>query len=82
MCIDYTDLNKAISKKPFPFPWIDQIVDAVAGHAVFCFLDTYKGYHHIQMDDEDMGKTALVTNDNTFCYTRMSFRLKNTEAES
>lgn len=34
MYIDNTDLNKAIPKKLFPLPRIDQVVDAVAGHAV------------------------------------------------
>lgn len=37
MCIDYLDLNKAISKKPFPLPQIDQVVDTVAGHVVSVF---------------------------------------------
>lgn len=45
MCIDYTDLNKTISKKPFLLPCIDQVVDTVVGHEVLCFLDADKGYH-------------------------------------
>lgn len=39
MCIEYTDLNKAILKNPFPLPCIDQVVDAVVGHEVLYFLD-------------------------------------------
>lgn len=31
MCIDFTDLNKAISKNPYPLPKINQYVDSVAG---------------------------------------------------
>nr|AAT85175.1 putative polyprotein [Oryza sativa Japonica Group] len=31
MCIDYTDLNKACPKDPYPLPHIDQIVDSTAG---------------------------------------------------
>nr|ABA99479.1 retrotransposon protein, putative, unclassified [Oryza sativa Japonica Group] len=31
MCIDYTDLNKACPKDPYPLPRIDQIVDSTAG---------------------------------------------------
>nr|AAU90124.1 putative polyprotein [Oryza sativa Japonica Group] len=31
MCIDYTDLNKACPKDPYPLPRIDQIVDSIAG---------------------------------------------------
>lgn len=31
MCIDYTSMNKAISKKAFPLSQIDQVVDVVVG---------------------------------------------------
>ena len=31
MCVDYTSLNKACPKDPFPLPRIDQIVDSTAG---------------------------------------------------
>src|SRR5213083_684450 len=31
VCIDYTDLNKAYPKDPFPLPRIDQIVDSTGG---------------------------------------------------
>ena len=31
LCIDFTDLNKACLKDPFPLPRIDQIVDSTAG---------------------------------------------------
>lgn len=41
MCIDYTDLNKAYPKDPFPLPCIDQIVDSTAGCDLLCFLDAY-----------------------------------------
>jgi hypothetical protein len=37
-CIDYTSLNKACSKVPFPLPRIDQIVDSTAGVSYFAFL--------------------------------------------
>ncbi len=31
MCIDYTSLNKACPKDPYPLPRIDQIVDSTSG---------------------------------------------------
>jgi hypothetical protein len=31
MCIDYTNLNKAYPKDPYPLPRIDQIVDSISG---------------------------------------------------
>lgn len=78
MCINYTNLNKAIPKKLFPLPRIDKVVDAVTEHEVLCFLDAYKIYHRIPIVPEDMEKMTFVTDDGIFCYTRMP---KNVQAE-
>nr|CAD40917.1 OSJNBa0088K19.3 [Oryza sativa Japonica Group] len=77
MCIDYTDLNKACPKDPYPLPRIDQIVDSTAGCDLLCFLDAYSGYHQIRMAREDEEKTAFITPIATYCYTTMPFGLKN-----
>ena len=39
MCIDFTDLNKACPKDPFPMPKIDQLVDATVDHPRMSFLE-------------------------------------------
>ena len=44
MCVDYTGLNKACPKDPFPLPRIDQVVDSTSGCETLCFLDAYSGY--------------------------------------
>jgi hypothetical protein len=49
MCVDYTSLNKACPKDPFPLPRIDQVVDSTAECETLCFLDAYSGYHQIGM---------------------------------
>src|SRR5438105_14710560 len=77
VCVDYTDLNKACPKDPFPLPRIDQIVDSTAGCDLLCFLDAYSGYHQISMCREDEEKTAFVAPSGVYCYTRMPFGLKN-----
>ena len=41
VCIDFTDLNKASPKHPFPMPKIDQLVDATVGHPRMSFLDAF-----------------------------------------
>ena len=41
VCVDFTDLNKACPKDPFPMPKIDQLVDATAGHPRMSFLDAF-----------------------------------------
>ena len=45
MCIDYTSLNKACPRDPYPLPRIDQIVDSTSGCDLLCFLDAYSGFH-------------------------------------
>ena len=41
VCVDFMDLNEACSKDSFPMPWIDQLVDARAGHPQMSFLDAF-----------------------------------------
>jgi hypothetical protein len=45
MCIDYTSLNKACPKDPYPLPRIDQIVDSTSGCDLLSFLEAYSGFH-------------------------------------
>ena len=61
LCVDFKDVNKACPKDPFPLPRIDQIVDAMAGHDLLCFLDAYSGYHQIKMKESDQKATAFIT---------------------
>jgi hypothetical protein len=77
MCIDYTSLNKACPKVPFPLPRIDQIVDSTAGCELLCFFDAYSGYHQIKTDQL---VTSFITPFGMFCYVTMSFGLRNAGA--
>ncbi|CAN6456006.1 unnamed protein product [Victoria cruziana] len=80
LCIDFRDLNKATPKDDYPLPNIDLLVDSTAGHAMFSFMDGYSGYNQIRLAPEDQPKTSFTTSWGTFCYTIMSFGLKNTGA--
>jgi hypothetical protein len=80
MCVDYTDLNKHCPKDPFGLPRIDQVIDSTAGCDLLCFLDCYSGYHQIAIKEEDQEKTAFITPFGAYCYTTMSFGLKNADA--
>ncbi|KAJ9544306.1 hypothetical protein OSB04_024013 [Centaurea solstitialis] len=77
VCIDFTDLNKACPKDPFPLPHIDAMVDATAGHELLTFMDAYSGYNQILMHTDDQEKTAFMTNKGIYCYKVMPFGLKN-----
>ena len=80
MCIDYTGLNKACQKDPFPLPRIDQIVDSTSGCETLCFLDAYSGYHQIAMKESDQLMTSFITMFGSFYYVMMPFGLKNVGA--
>ena len=45
MCIDYTSLNKACPRDPYPLTRIDKIVDSTSGCHLLSFLDAYSCFH-------------------------------------
>ena len=47
VCIDYRKLNEATAKDHFPLPFIDQMLERLAGNEYFCFLDGFSGYFQI-----------------------------------
>ena len=51
--IDYQKLNKATRKDHFPLPFLDQMLDRLAGHEYYCFLNGYLGYNQITISPED-----------------------------
>jgi hypothetical protein len=53
MCIDYRKLNKATKKDHFPLLFIDDMLERLANHSYFCFLDRYSGFMQIPIDLED-----------------------------
>ena len=77
ICIDYRRLNKATRKYHFPLPFIDQMLNRLAGNEYFCFLDGYLGYNHIAIAPEDQEKTTFTYPYGTFAFRRMEFGLCN-----
>jgi hypothetical protein len=52
-------------------------VDSTATCELLSFLDTYSGYHQINLATNDEEKTSFITPFGIFCYTKMAFELKN-----
>ncbi|XP_057770694.1 uncharacterized protein LOC130990481 [Salvia miltiorrhiza] len=80
VCIDYRMLNAATRRDHFPLPFIDQMLDRLAGYEFYCFLDGYSGYNQIMIAPEDQDKTAFTCPYGIFAYRRMSFGLCNAPA--
>nr|GEX39219.1 reverse transcriptase domain-containing protein [Tanacetum cinerariifolium] len=77
VCIDYRKLNEATRKDHFPLPFMDQMLERLAGNEYYCFLDGFSGYFQIPIDLKDQEKTTFTCPYGTFSYKRMPFGLCN-----
>lgn len=57
VCIDYRKLNDATRKDHFALPFMDQMLERLAGNEYYCFLDCFLGYFQIPIDPHDQEKT-------------------------
>ncbi|CAA7037213.1 unnamed protein product [Microthlaspi erraticum] len=80
MCIDYRKLNAASRKDHFPLPFIDQMLERLANHHYYCFLDGYSGFFQIPIHPNDQEKITFTCPYGTFAYKRMPFGLCNAPA--
>ena len=77
ICINYRKLNKATRKDHFPLPFLDQLLDRLARHEYYCFLDGYSDYNKIAIALKDQEKTTFTCPYGTFAFRRMPFGLCN-----
>ncbi|GJW39470.1 reverse transcriptase domain-containing protein [Tanacetum coccineum] len=77
VCIDYRKLNDATRKDHFPLPFMDQMLERLAGNEYYCFLDGFLGYFQIPINPQDQEKTTFTCPYGTFAYRRMPFSLCN-----
>ncbi|GJU32296.1 reverse transcriptase domain-containing protein [Tanacetum coccineum] len=70
-------LNEATRKDQFPLPFMDQMLERLAGNEYYCFLNGFSGYFQIPIDPHDQEKTTFTCPCRTFAYRRMPFGLCN-----
>ena len=80
VCIDYRKLNTSTRKDHFPISFVDQMLERVAGHEFYCFLDGYFRYNQIEIALEDQEKTTFTCPFDTFAFRKMPFGLCNASA--
>ncbi|GJR00440.1 reverse transcriptase domain-containing protein [Tanacetum coccineum] len=80
VCIGYRKLNEATAKDHFHLPFMDQMLERLAGNKYFCFLDGFSGYFQIPIDPNDQEKTTFTCPFGTYAYRRMPFGLCNAPA--
>ena len=75
VCIYHRKLNVGTKKDHFPLPFVDQMLERVAGHEFYCFLDGYSRYNQIEIALEDQEKTTFTCPFDTFAFRKMPFGL-------
>nr|GEY58040.1 reverse transcriptase domain-containing protein, chloroplastic [Tanacetum cinerariifolium] len=75
--INYCKLNEATRKDNFPLPFMDQMLERLAGNQYYCFLDGFSGDFQIPIDPKDQEKTTFTCPYGTFAYRCMPFGLCN-----
>jgi hypothetical protein len=77
-CIDYSKLKAIARKDHFPPPFIDPLVDWLAGYPYYCVLDGYSSYSHIPLDPNKQENATLTFAFGAFAYCHMPFESCNT----
>ncbi|GJT37122.1 reverse transcriptase domain-containing protein [Tanacetum coccineum] len=80
VCINYHKLNEATQKDHFLLPFMDQMLERLAGNKFFCFLDGFSGYFQIPIEPVDQEKTTFTCPYRTYAYKHMPFGLCNAPA--
>jgi hypothetical protein len=81
--VDVYRLSKAKQsneKDHFPLPFIDEMIERLANHTYFFFLDGYSGFMQIPIHPDDQHKTIFTCPYGKFSYRRMPFGLCNAPA--
>ncbi|MCO5575978.1 hypothetical protein L7F22_029785 [Adiantum nelumboides] len=80
VCMGYRQLNAQTIKDPFLLPFTDMMLDEIAGHEMYSFMDGYNGYNQVNIALEDRTKTTFITKWGVFMYLVMPFGLCNAPA--
>ena len=77
---DFRLLNKQTVPDRYALPLLTNFVDFMSGSKHFSSLDLYKSYHQIEIAEQDIPKTAMVTPLGSFCFRKMPMGLCNAGA--
>ena len=54
ICLDPTDLNKAIRRPHYPMPTIEEVLPELHGAKIFSTFDARNGYWHVKLNEESI----------------------------
>lgn len=74
--IDFRRLNEIIEDK-YPLPNINYLLDKLESCQYFTSFDFVTGFHHIELEENDIEKNAFNTKNDQYVFLRMDFGLRN-----
>ncbi|MCO5564458.1 hypothetical protein L7F22_018119 [Adiantum nelumboides] len=77
VCVDLKKVNATTRKDHYPLPYLEHVLERVAGKEAYSFLDGYSGYNQITIALEDQAKTAFIIEFGVFAFRVMAFNLTN-----
>ena len=80
VCVDFRKLNKITEVDPEPMTTAEDLFQRLSGKKYLSKIDLTKGYWQIPVAPEDVHKTAFVTPDRQYEFTRMPFGRVNSGA--
>ena len=73
LCVDYRKLNAVTEEDKYQMPRVDELVELIGSASFITTLDLTKGYYQVPLAKSDQKKTAFVSPQGKFEYTRMPF---------
>jgi len=76
-CIDYRKLNAVTTPDEFPIPRQSEILQSLSGAQVLSLLNALSGFTQLELNPNDVEKTAFRMHHGLFQFKRMPFGLRN-----
>jgi hypothetical protein len=59
VCMEYREIKKTTRKYHFPLPFLDQVLDSIAGKR-YSFIYGFSGYNQIKIAPKDQDKSTFT----------------------
>lgn len=77
LVIDYRRLNKCLKVEQYRIPEISEIIYSLNSARKLSSMDMVHGYHQIEIEEKDREKTAFITFQGLYEYTKMPMGISN-----
>ena len=77
ICLDPSDLNKAVKREHYPIPTVEEIVAKIPEAKVFTVLDAKSGYLQLKLDYESSLLTTMNTPLGRYRWLKLPFGIKS-----